>query len=31
MQQWREESIPASMFDVPADYKRKSMESMAGG
>jgi hypothetical protein len=31
MQLWREESIPASMFDVPADYKRKSMESMAGG
>jgi hypothetical protein len=27
---WREENVPASMFTVPAGYKRKSMEDMTG-
>jgi hypothetical protein len=26
---WREEQIPASMFEVPAGYKRKTMEELA--
>jgi hypothetical protein len=30
MKVWREENVPASMFTVPAGYKRKSMEEMAG-
>ncbi len=29
MRVWREESIPASMFEVPAGYKRKTMEELA--
>jgi hypothetical protein len=28
MQVWREEAIPASMFDVPAGYKQKAMENL---
>lgn len=31
MQLWREEAVPASMFDVPAGYKQKSMEALGGG
>jgi len=27
---WREEAIPASMFEVPAGYQRKTMEDLAG-
>lgn len=30
MKVWREENVPASMFAVPAGYKRKSMEEMTG-
>ena len=30
MKVWREENVPASMFTVPAGYKRKTMEEMAG-
>lgn len=29
MQEWREENFPASTFDVPAGYRRKSIEEMA--
>ena len=25
---WREESIPASMFEVPAGYRKKSMDDL---
>jgi hypothetical protein len=28
MQVWREEAVPASMFDVPAGYKQKTMDSL---
>ncbi len=30
MSVWREESIPAATFDIPAGYRKKSMEEMAG-
>ncbi|HUQ11005.1 MAG TPA: DUF4412 domain-containing protein [Steroidobacteraceae bacterium] len=30
MRVWREESVPASMFQVPAGYKKKAMEDLAG-
>jgi hypothetical protein len=30
MQLWREEAVPAAMFDVPAGYKKKAMESLGG-
>jgi hypothetical protein len=28
MQVWREEAVPAAMFDVPAGYKQKAMENL---
>ena len=28
MKVWREEAIPASMFEIPAGYKQKSMDDM---
>ena len=31
MQLWREEPVPASMFEVPAGYKKKTMETVGGG
>lgn len=30
MSVWREESIPAATFEIPAGYRKKSMEEMAG-
>lgn len=30
MSVWREENVPASMFQIPEGYKRKTMEEMAG-
>jgi hypothetical protein len=29
MKEWREETIPAAMFQVPTGYKRKTMEELA--
>jgi hypothetical protein len=30
MRVWREEKVPASMFQVPAGYRKKAMEDLAG-
>ncbi|HEX6637374.1 MAG TPA: DUF4412 domain-containing protein [Steroidobacteraceae bacterium] len=30
MSVWREQSVPAAMFEIPAGYRKKSMEEMAG-
>lgn len=31
MSVWREEAVPSSLFEVPAGYRKKSMEEMAAG
>jgi hypothetical protein len=30
MSVWREENIPAATFDIPASYRKKTMEELAG-
>ena len=31
MKVWREEAVPASMFEIPAGYKLKQMSMEPGG